>query len=378
MQEGTSRRRENKRNGATALLIDKPCSNPIEAVNMEPQSNVHQLQSFSNTARPHLDPQPSTHQQLHFLFEDNHSHSTIIMEVSPHHPTPHPNTHHRRIELQSPLDLNFLQNNLYTSSQQKLDLHFPPSALRKPPAQPATFISLDGKQDASSQPAPQTLLQQQQQELDDDPLRSRVQTLITSFLTRTWSSASHSISINGLDASSLPNTTFPAAPQHPSTQEPVGEREGVDFTYSPYDSRLQSQVASLYGELEALTAQVSKLRREAPSNGAQRCSEKLREQMQEEEEDFEREMQSLREQQEVEQKGQGKQEDVLRLEKPRQGYHEDMRDTYARGVEDLARLAGVGSRYDSAGVSSAGQAGGSLTETVGKVQRARTVAMEFE
>ena len=100
--------------------------------------------------------------------------------------------------------------------------------------------------------------------------------------------------------------------------------------------------------------------------------------MQEEEEDFEREMQSLREQQEVEQKGQGKQEDVLRLEKTRQGYYEDMRDTYAQGVEQLARLAGVGSTAGSGGVSSTGQAGGSLTETVGKVQRAKTVAMEFE
>ena len=83
-------------------------------------------------------------------------------------------------------------------------------------------------------------------------------------------------------------------------------------------------------------------------------------------------MQQLRNQQQNEQT-----EDVLKLNEPRVGYYEDMHATYSRGVEELARLAGVGNK-DGGGQAGQGRGGGSLTETVGKVQRARTVAMEFE
>jgi kinetochor protein Mis14/NSL1 len=295
------------------------------------------------------------------------------MEVESHHLHPHPipNPHHRKIELQSPLDLTFLQDNLANTAQQKLDLHFPPSALRKPPAQPATFISLDGA-DASHQPQlhPQSLQQQlSQEEIEHDPLRAKVHSIVSSFLQRTWSSASQNITINGLDASSFPSTAFPPSSQQPSTDPESGEteREGVDFTYTPYDSRLQQYVASLYGELEALTAQVSKLRREAPRTGAETYAQRLREEMETEEREFEREQQEI-----LEQQGQEQSDDVLRLDKVREGYYEDMQATYAQGVGELARLAGVSKNSDGGG------GGGSLTETVGKVQRARTVAMELE
>lgn len=36
--------------------------------------------------------------------------------------------HHRKIDLQSPLDLTYLFNNIKTAAQQKLDLAIPPSA----------------------------------------------------------------------------------------------------------------------------------------------------------------------------------------------------------------------------------------------------------
>lgn len=37
-------------------------------------------------------------------------------------------THHRKIDLQSPADLAYLQRNIHAAARQKFDLHFPPSA----------------------------------------------------------------------------------------------------------------------------------------------------------------------------------------------------------------------------------------------------------
>ena len=314
------------------------------------------------------------------------------MEVSPHHPQPLPSTHHRKIELQSPADLTYLQSNLSRTAQDKLDLHFPRLAYQKP-ALPATFISLDGRpQDTSNQN--QSQQPQTQPAEEHDPLRAKVNDLVNAFLTRTWSSAAHSISINGLDATSL---LPPPSQNHTSTSttETSGEeteREGKDFTYTPYDARLQTQVASLYGELEALTAQVSKLRREAPKSGAEAYAEKLNEEIQADEEGWEAEMRELREQQMQDQEQAGAEnigteglrqslsqrqrqaQNPLSLSQQRDGYYTDMQATYKQSLAELSRLAGVPKSVSAVG----GQAGTSLTETVGKVQRARTVAMEFD
>ncbi len=93
-------------------------------------------------------------------------------------------------------------------------------------------------------------------------------------------------------------------------------------------------------------------------------------------------MESLHDQQQQSAQDPGREhsEGVLDLDNPRPGYYQDMQATYARGVEELSRLAGVGNRDSGGGGAGQGQGqgGGSLTETVGKVQRARTVALEFE
>lgn len=41
--------------------------------------------------------------------------------------------HYRKIELQSPADLTYLQTNALSLSRQKLDLHLPPSAASSDP-----------------------------------------------------------------------------------------------------------------------------------------------------------------------------------------------------------------------------------------------------
>ncbi|KAK5446472.1 hypothetical protein LTS15_009811 [Exophiala xenobiotica] len=283
------------------------------------------------------------------------------------HPDPAPNTHHRKIELQSPDDFIYLQRNLIASAQQKLDLHFPPSASQKyaeSRAQPATVISLDGVKPA--EPAQTSAPKDEEQE---DPLRTRVRQLVDSFMSRTWEGASQSITVNGMDASTFPvlaratNNNMVASDE----TKPQEEREGVDFVYENYDTRLQAKVAGLYGELEALTAQVSKLRRTAPKQGAEQFRDALMAELADDEEQYAVEMAKLRERDE------GSRDGKLKLKPLRDGWHEDVQAMYERGTGELAVLAGL-----PASESATGSGGTSLTETVGKVQRARTVAMEFE
>ena len=281
------------------------------------------------------------------------------------------NPHHRKIELQSPLDLTHLQSQLSTCARAKLDLHFPPSALR---SKPATHISL-GPSDPASSSAPGN------EGEEDDPLRAHVQRLTDAFLHRTWSGAASSISINGLDAHALPQfaatppttTTSTIPTTGPQTQQPPNptnnhlpptEREGIDFTYSPYDSRLQTRLAELYGELESLTAQVSKRRRQAPASGAEAYEAALRRELAEDEANHEAEVARARDLEQSEEIMKGR----VGL---REGWHEDVRRAYEEATVELARLSGMK-------VEGVGEAGGGLTATVGKVQRAVGVAEELE
>ncbi|RMZ87562.1 hypothetical protein DV736_g5206, partial [Chaetothyriales sp. CBS 134916] len=159
--------------------------------------------------------------------------------------------YHRKIELQSPLDLTFLQANLSRCAQQKLDLHFPRAAAAAAiNTKPAEFISLGGPGATNT-----------------DPLRTHVHTLLAAFLSRTWANALPSVSINGIDAppSLLSDPSAPAQAHRSGQRE---ETEGIDYMYTAFDGKLQQRVASLYAEVEALTAQVSRLRREAPARGA--------------------------------------------------------------------------------------------------------------
>ena len=282
------------------------------------------------------------------------------------HPDPAPNTHHRKIELQSPDDFTYLQRNLIASAQQKLDLHFPPSASQKyaeSRGQPATVISLDGMKPA--EPAQTSIGKDEEQE---DPLRARVRHLVDAFMSRTWAGASQNIAVNGMDASTLPIIARATNNAVASDEiKPQEEREGLDFVYESYDTRLQAKVAGLYGELEALTAQVSKLRRTAPKQGAEQFRDALMAELVGDDEQYEMEMAKLREREE------GSGNGSLKLKALRDGWQEDVQAMYERGTGELAVLAGL-----PASDSATGSSGTSLTETVGKVQRARTVAMEFE
>jgi kinetochor protein Mis14/NSL1 len=250
------------------------------------------------------------------------------------HPNPHPNPH-RKIELQSALDLTYLQSNLAASAQQKLDLHFPPNA---------------------SQPA-------QSQDNAPDPLRAHVAALVTAFLSRTFAHAAHGISINGTNATSLPEfsstTTTNTTTSSSTTNGPVGEREGIDFEYEAYDPRLNAKLASLYAELESLTTAVSRLRREVPGEAARRCGETLARALEGDRDAAEQRRKDVEERE---------REGVLELDRVEEGWREEREAMYELGVGELRRLGGLDKE----------DGGASLMETVGKAQRARDVAMELE
>lgn len=154
--------------------------------------------------------------------------------------------HHRKIDLQSPSDLLYLQTNIRAAAQQKLDLHLPPSAAQ-------------GK---------------------DDAFRSGVDQLVQTYITQTLAFALPSISINGLDAS-------------PSLLDPESAKgdDGTsidpnDPSFEPYDTRLAQKLRDLYATLEEETTKVAELRREAPIKAAQGYLERLRNEMEHEEKNF--------------------------------------------------------------------------------------------
>ncbi|RHZ67556.1 uncharacterized protein CDV56_109588 [Aspergillus thermomutatus] len=150
--------------------------------------------------------------------------------------------HYRKIELQSPADFTYLYANTVALSRQKLDLHLPPSA-----------NTSDGP----------------------DPMRERVKELVDQYINKTFTTASASISINGLDSSS-PQFPFPAAFTQPT--------ETIE--YEPYDTELAARVTSLYAQLESLTATVAQLRRDAPARAAKAYADQLSKAIEEDEEDI--------------------------------------------------------------------------------------------
>ncbi|GFF60396.1 kinetochore protein mis14 [Aspergillus udagawae] len=150
--------------------------------------------------------------------------------------------HYRKIELQSPADFTYLYANTVALSRQKLDLHLPPSA-----------NTSDGP----------------------DPMRERVKELVDQYINQTFTTASASISINGLDSSSS-QFPFPAAFTQPT--------ETIE--YEPYDTELAARVTSLYAQLESLTTTVAQLRRDAPARAAKAYAEQLKKAIEEDEEDM--------------------------------------------------------------------------------------------
>ncbi|THW50831.1 hypothetical protein D6C76_07041 [Aureobasidium pullulans] len=131
-------------------------------------------------------------------------------------------TTHRKIELQSPLDLIYLRNNTTSTAREKLDLHFPPSA------------------------APESA--------SDDVLRSRVEELVQQYISKVFENAGPNLAVNGLEGKEMEEAMR------------VAEMGGDDL--EPYDSKLQTKLLNLSAKIENLTLQLANLRRTAPAQAA--------------------------------------------------------------------------------------------------------------
>lgn len=300
---------------------------------------------------------------------------TTVMEVDSTNIHSHPHPHHRKIELQSTLDLSYLRTNLATAARQRLDLHFPPSHSQPSPL----VINLDGAGDSKEQgqtTGNQEQREEEEREQEEDPMRARVVALVRDFIDQTFSAAHHSISINGLDASA-------SSPQL-DTQPQIGEKKLLNkeeeeerIEYEPYDPRLTAKVAQLYAETERQSALVAGLRRRAPREGAELMARELAGTVALEAGAVDAaEMEIDGDEVKVE----GLDLRPFGAETGHGGGDADAREwqaeierMYERGLGELAALAGLNGQ---------GQGGGggkkSLTETVGRVQRAGVVAREFE
>ncbi|EEP82017.1 predicted protein [Uncinocarpus reesii 1704] len=260
--------------------------------------------------------------------------------------------HHRKIELQSTADLAYLYTNTLNLSRQKLDLHFPPSA----------------NNDA------------------DDPMKARVRELVDDFITKTFTSAIPSISINGLDTSSAA-----AISKQTQLADFLSTREQVE--YEPYDAHLASRVTSLYAQLESLTTTVAQLRRDAPVSAAKKYAEMLRDALEEDDKEAEDDAADLEALIREAQGSDGKGLDWARIQQQRPEWildvpfgnerererwrNGEIGETYADGLSMLVRLQGEATLSKDGDDGDAGSSKG-LAATAGKVERARRAAEVVE
>ncbi|MCJ1471534.1 hypothetical protein MMC13_000174 [Lambiella insularis] len=145
--------------------------------------------------------------------------------------------HTRKIDLFSPQDLTYLHANITAVAQQKLDTHFPPSAV--PPG-------------------------------EEDAFRTKVEALVHQYITTTLTLALPSISINGIPG-------LDALKECPSLLTPSAHTSSEDEStnYEDYDPALAAKVRALYATLEQETTRVAEMRREAPARAAGLFVEKL-------------------------------------------------------------------------------------------------------
>ena len=164
--------------------------------------------------------------------------------------------------------------------------------------------------------------------------------------------AAPSISVNGNPL------TIPAEDAGPVASPKFQEGEGISYTLEPYDSGLSTRLAALYAELERETLAVSRLRRRAPREAADREGKMMLEAL-----GVEKDEERLEEREGPEEES--------RLGEGGEEEWEERQVLYEQALGELRRMVGGVKDGD-------GHTGPSLMETVGKVQRARDVVTEFE
>ncbi|OBT46275.1 hypothetical protein VE00_02347 [Pseudogymnoascus sp. WSF 3629] len=181
----------------------------------------------------------------------------------------------RKIELQEPDDLRYLLANTRRVAGEKIDVALPP---------------IEG----------------------EDVLRQKVEELVNSYVTKTFSMAAPNTLINGHPVAADSSLLAP---------EGAAEAEIVVEEYEPFSESLRDRAAKLLRTEEELLLEVGQLRREAPAKAAAAWREELAR-----DEDFEMDGD------EVEDGGGVR---VDRLER-----QEEVERSWTNGVEGLGRLKG--------------------------------------
>ncbi|KAH7115163.1 hypothetical protein B0J11DRAFT_540005 [Dendryphion nanum] len=198
-------------------------------------------------------------------------------------------TQHRKIELQSPADLVYLQNQIRALALQKLNLHLP--------AVP---------NDSAAAPEP-------------DELRHKTEDLVNAFVAQVLEGMRQNISINGNDVVD-------------SEQEggAVGQSVIEIEEFEAYDEKLRQRLADLNVRRDKLIGKISQHRRNTPALAAQSFRE-----------GFERDLETLEKDRIAGEEGArsvvGEQGGVVTGV---EGFkrHEEVRRNWERAVEGLARL----------------------------------------
>ncbi|KFX94649.1 hypothetical protein V490_04269, partial [Pseudogymnoascus sp. VKM F-3557] len=145
----------------------------------------------------------------------------------------------RRIELQEPDDLRYLLANTRRVAGEKIDIALPP---------------IEG----------------------EDVLRQKVEELVHSYVTQTFTLAAPNTLINGHP---VPSSSALLAPAGTAT-----ETEEVTEEYEPFSESLRDRAAKLLRTEEELLLEVGRLRREAPAKAAEAWREALARDFDDEEE----------------------------------------------------------------------------------------------
>ncbi|RDW73810.1 hypothetical protein BP5796_07252 [Coleophoma crateriformis] len=135
---------------------------------------------------------------------------------------------HRKIELQSPEDLQYLMSNVRRAAYEKIDKDLPPMP-------------------------------------GEDPMRKRVEELVHGYIVQVFLNASESLTVNGLPVSELLITNS-------SDSETAKEVE----EYEPLDGKLYERALALQKQEEELVEEIAALRRKNPGVAVELAKEGYR------------------------------------------------------------------------------------------------------
>lgn len=141
--------------------------------------------------------------------------------------SPPSSAHHRRIELQSPQDLQYLQSLGTKAAHTRLTTAFPPPTRKSTAAR---------------------------EEQEDDELRSRVNQLVDEFLDRTYAGVRINSTANGVILT--------------GAHEGEGEKEEREEEFEEFDSKTAEKIRDLERRREKVLLKVASLRREGVTKAA--------------------------------------------------------------------------------------------------------------